>query len=474
MDTVGAQPAGLAGGGIGEPVTAEDLLLKRGARLLHIGPHKTGTSAIQGALHAARERLAAAGVIYPGRGRQTLWPILAITGQPALLGEPRPNIAHWDLLVQAVAAAGDQRVVLSSEFFAETQDSVIPRVVSELGGERVHVVVTLRPLWKIMPSQWQQYVQNGFRMPYGEWLAGILRQPPKTPTPGFWRRHRHDDLVGRWAAVAGPQNVTVVVVDESDRTMLLRTFEAMLGLPDRFLALADDVANRSLTLAETEIVRRLNQEFKLREWPDGNYPKFMRYGAVQQMKSSRQPGPDEARITTPGWAVERATEIAAEMADNIKGIGVRVVGDLGTLSELPPALIGPVAGSGPALPLQPAAADDGPTASPSMALITPQALAGLRPGHPDAPPKPARSRKPAVSAPLPSPDQLAAQADAPLPLVPADAAVHAIVGAFLAGGVTAATVADRLSDVGGRAMTKALVRRIRQRALTRLRPSAEK
>ncbi len=334
-------------------MSADDLLLQRGARLLHIGPHKTGTSAIQGALQAARERLAVEGVIYPGRGRQTLWPILAITGQPALLGEPRPDIAHWDLLVQAIAAAGDQRVVLSSEFFAETQDNVIPRVISDLGGERVHVVVTLRPLCKIMPSQWQQYVQNGFRMPYGEWLAGILRQPPKTPTPGFWRRHRHDDLVGRWAAVVGPENVTVVVVDEADRTMLLRTFEAMLGLPDGFLALADDVANRSLTLAETEIVRRLNQEFRQREWPDGNYAKFMRYGAVYYMKTCRQPGPGEARITTPGWAVERATEIAGEMADNIRSIGVRVVGDLATLSELPADLTGPVPGGGPTLPLEP-------------------------------------------------------------------------------------------------------------------------
>ena len=32
--------------------------LPSGVRLLHIGPHKTGSSAIQGALHAARERLA--------------------------------------------------------------------------------------------------------------------------------------------------------------------------------------------------------------------------------------------------------------------------------------------------------------------------------------------------------------------------------------------------------------------------------
>ena len=84
------------------------VLLEPGTRLLHVGPHKTGTTAIQGALHLARERLAAEGVVYPGRGRQPLWPILAVTGQPALLGGPRPEISYWDNLVREVRAAGDR------------------------------------------------------------------------------------------------------------------------------------------------------------------------------------------------------------------------------------------------------------------------------------------------------------------------------------------------------------------------------
>jgi len=90
------------------------VLLKPGNRLLHIGPHKTGTTSIQGALHLARERLAAEGVVYPGRGRQPLWPILAVTGQPALLGGPRPEISYWDNLVREVRrrARGAQQRVL--------------------------------------------------------------------------------------------------------------------------------------------------------------------------------------------------------------------------------------------------------------------------------------------------------------------------------------------------------------------------
>src|SRR5579875_1433024 len=102
-----------------EGIAAENLLLPENGLLLHIGPHKTGTTAIQGAFHLARERLAARGVFYPGRGRQPLLAVLAVTGQPALLGEGRPSMKRWDGLAAALRARDGQRVVLSSEFFAE-------------------------------------------------------------------------------------------------------------------------------------------------------------------------------------------------------------------------------------------------------------------------------------------------------------------------------------------------------------------
>ena len=311
------------------------VLLEPGTRLLHIGPHKTGTTAIQGALHLARERLAAEGVVYPGRGRQPLWPILAVTGQPALRGGPRPEISYWDSLVRDVRAAGDQRVVLSSEFFAEADDATARRVIADLGGARVHVVVTLRSLTRILPSQWQQYLQNGFHFRYLEWLEGILSDPPQTPTPGFWRRHRHDALVTRWAAENGPENLTVIALDESDRLMLLRVFESMLGLPGGFLVPEERAANRSLTVAEAELVRLLNEEFSRRAWPHRDYARFMRYGAVEHLKAARQPTPDESRIATPAWALARAAEISAEMATNIEALGVNIVGDISSLGKLP-------------------------------------------------------------------------------------------------------------------------------------------
>jgi hypothetical protein len=334
----------------------DDLLLAPGTRLLHIGPHKTGSTMVQGAFCLARERLAAEGIFYPGKGRQPLTPVLAVTGQPPLLGGIPPKIAYWNDLVRNIHAAGTQRVVLSSEFFDEADDAAAHRIVTDLGGSRVHVVVTLRPLTSIIPSQWQQYLQNGYSFSYPEWLEGILSEPPRTPTPGFWRRHRHDELIARWAAAAGPENLTVIVTDESDPMMVLRTFESMLGLPAEFLVPQPGTVNRSLTLAEAEFVRLLNQEYERQGWPDRKYPVFMRDGAIARMKAARQPAPDEQKIVTPGWAVERAVSIGAEMAGNIQALGVRVVGDISTLSGIPPRAAGSAADHGAVPPPIPAEA----------------------------------------------------------------------------------------------------------------------
>jgi hypothetical protein len=267
----------------------------------------------------------------------------------------------------------------------------------------------------------------------------MLRQPPyDQPTPTFWQRHRHDKLIARWVAAAGSQNVTVIVVDGSDRLALLRTFESLLELPGGFLVPEDDVVNRSLTLAEAEFVRQLNEEFKRREWPGASYAKFMRYGAVRQMKA-RQPLPGEPQIATPAWALDRVAEISAEMTSNIAALGVRVVGDLSALSRSPD-------------PSSPGRSPDLPARSPS--------------------PDPSRPSSPVRSA------EAGAEAGAADPVISVEAAAQAVLGAILAGGIAdqapaadGRAVADRpVREVDARRLAGVLVRRGRQRVRRALRP----
>ena len=84
----------------------------------------------------------------------------------------------------------------------EASPGSIATIVGDLDAARVHIVVTLRPLAKILPSQWQQFVQA--RTPsYDDFLVTIFGGKGEGQAPLFWRRHRHDELIARWVAVAG-------------------------------------------------------------------------------------------------------------------------------------------------------------------------------------------------------------------------------------------------------------------------------
>ena len=314
----------------------QELLLAPTSRLVHIGPHKTGTTSVQSAFHVGRTMLRQHGVHYAGSTEQPLLAALAVAGGEGMRGDRPAQPEDWTDLVDEVRAAGDQRVVVSSEFLCYADDAAARRVVTEISGGPVHVVITLRPIYKIAPSQWQQFVQNGFGVPYHMWLDGMFRRPPyDQPTPSFWRRHRQDDLVRRWAGAAGPENLTVVVADESDPGTLLRTFEGFVGLPEGSLVPPKNAANRSLTFGEIELVRRINAEWEKLGWSHEAHARFVRRGAARRMKTGRWPGPEEPRLPMPKWVLERSAEVGAETVRASTSLGVRVVGDISTLAEVP-------------------------------------------------------------------------------------------------------------------------------------------
>jgi hypothetical protein len=310
--------------------------LPDGTRLVHIGPPKTGTTALQRAFHACRSAVKEQGVHYAGPTHQPVDAVRAVTGRKNPMTGKVPPMWTWRILAGEIRRAGDGRVVVSSEFFADARPEAIPKIVGDLDVARLHVVVTLRPLARLMPSQWQQNVQAGLRASFDDWLRTVFDSPDVPPATAFWRRQRHDRLISRWADVVGPQNVTAVVLDDRDHAMVLRVFERLVGLREGTLAADNDNTNRSLTLAEVEVVRAFNQLSVAEGIGTPLHSKVMRYGAGQYMKL-REPGNDEQRIQMPQWAFERANEVAREMVAGISGSGVRVIGDLDNLTAVPTA-----------------------------------------------------------------------------------------------------------------------------------------
>lgn len=97
--------------------------LPAGTRLLHIGPHKTGTTAIQGALFEAKDALPAHGVEFPAHSRHPMEAALAACARPATMGDAVPTERHWKRLIDQVKAARERTAVISSEFFADAGES---------------------------------------------------------------------------------------------------------------------------------------------------------------------------------------------------------------------------------------------------------------------------------------------------------------------------------------------------------------
>jgi len=334
-----------------DPLPTEQPLppLLPGSRLLHIGIPKTGTTALQTAAARRRDELRQHGVCYPGNSVNQREAVCALMGRRlgwAGAGDYVPDRRLWDRLRAEVESRPGQRSLISHEFVSESDDEQAARFLAELG-EDLHVVITLRGLGALLTSSWQQYVKAGHRQTLNRWLKQVLLGPPDNPSAtAFYRRNDQAAIVRRWADVVGTDRLTVVLADKTRPSQLTNAFEDMLALPRGLLQSLDGggfAANRSLSLYEAELVRRMNTVVRENGYNWREFTALIRNGAVTRLLESRRPGPDETPIGLPGWAAEVAAEKAREYAEGVAAVGCRVVGDLGSLSAPVPSVPGNLA-----------------------------------------------------------------------------------------------------------------------------------
>ncbi|MBB6627435.1 hypothetical protein H5V45_08885 [Nocardioides sp. KIGAM211] len=304
-------------------------LLPEGARLVHIGPHKTGSTAIQMAFfHAPEGLLEEHGVRYATgvrhRPDKAGW-ALGLDGHPA--GAAKPPAMRWDQLVEKVTTAGRRRVCVSNEDFGRAFPQQVERIVSDFGRDQVHVISVARRLDRYLPSQWQERVKAGERRTFEEWLRLVLA-PEKTGWEwrNVWFGHDIGSLVGRWTAEVPPERYTLVLSDETDRELIPNTFEDMLGLPRHTLKPDPARSNRGLAWSETELIRQVNMLFEEHGWDRAVRREFVRHGVLTDM--GRRPTPEGPKNPPfPAWAVDRLHELGDRRVEQARSLGVRVVGD---------------------------------------------------------------------------------------------------------------------------------------------------
>lgn len=321
--------------------------LPEGTHLIHIGPQKTGSTAIQWAMHLSREELREHGVVYPGPHPRPRAAAAAGLGFDRMSERDEDSVEAWEDLLRQVHDPSARRVCISLEAFGRATDEQIERIVAELGGAAPHVVAVARRYDALLPSQWQQRVKTQLRIPYADWLRLVLGDPAPDDQhwANLWVPHDTVSLVERWSRRVGADNITLIVVQEGDRQLLPRTFEQLLDLPDGILDDRGGRSNTSLSFEQAELLRGLNEVFFNRGWEGRPYVELVRRGVVPALLAM-PPAPGDSKVPpVPAWAWDRLVELSERRVAGLASLPVRLVGDLAHL-RLPP------------LPPSPSAADD--------------------------------------------------------------------------------------------------------------------
>jgi hypothetical protein len=296
---------------------------------LHVGLYKTGTTTIQGALAATSERLAAAGVLFPGGHRAQRLAAYDLLGQ-RVGGEQRVEAAGALGRLLALVAAHDGRsVVVSEEELSLARPRQARRLVRALAGHRVFVVVGARDPARTLVSAWQQTVVNGGTTRWSDFVASVRGEAGAPPSEGVSFHWRHDLLrvVDTWATAVPVDRIRLVTVPPpgSSGTTLLARFAAAADLPDGWPGDQQLVRNVSLGAAELEVVRRLNESVAGRL--TATQHRFVIEAGIRARLAGATARPLELPPEHHGWARAHGEALTLELARR----GLAVHGDLADL-----------------------------------------------------------------------------------------------------------------------------------------------
>ncbi|WP_200328307.1 hypothetical protein [Thiocystis violacea] len=237
--------------------------------VLHIGLEKTGTTSIQRFLTTNRARLLARhGILYPTAPelfRHETHSVVAAAllgsgAQDFVTGGDTPRL---DRVIAAIDDAADtyaEQIVLSSEHFSSRlTPEAITRLAQCLAPFPVEVLVYLRPQDEMVLSAFSTRLLCGGR----EWMR------PRGVGPHL-RYFNYLQLLVPWADAFGYERIRVRLFDRTHMQDgdVVTDFLATLGVRNSGLFKQSPPLNRSLNVAEAELMRRLNQ--RLPTWEEAS------------------------------------------------------------------------------------------------------------------------------------------------------------------------------------------------------------
>jgi hypothetical protein len=302
--------------------------------MLHIGAFKTGTTYIQAVLRENQQVLRDEGVLWPGSEYQE-----QVAAGRSLRGVERRDSDAWTKIARQMSQWNGPSL-FSMEGMSLLDDEAIQRALESLPGRRVRVILTLRDLGRVIPSQWQELAKSKPVSGYREYVADVVDPGAEKSQRyrSFWARQDAPVILERWLRHLPAEDVIVVTVPPKGAPggLLWERFCEATGLTaGRFDSSVR--VNESLGASASELMRYVSMNVP--EHKERATRRFLKRNLANGLLASRQSsGP---ALVLPEDFESAVAAKSERITEQIKQLGVSVVGEL---SDLHPAFAKP---SGP-------------------------------------------------------------------------------------------------------------------------------
>ena len=304
---------------------------------LHVGAMKSGTTYLQKVLQHNRDQLEHRGMLFPG----LRWSD-QVTAAEDLIGR-RPDgkpasPGAWEALVDEVMAH-EGPAIISMETLSSARKAQARRAAQSFAPRRVRVIVTARDVGRVIPAQWQEWVQNGGTVSFSTFLrtSSAVRVSVAPVARRLWWSQNIARILRTWQPYVDASDLVLVTVppDGSDRSLLWRRFCEAVELDDADAYDLQVASNESLGAVSAELMRRVNRAAKRRHepWQARSRVKHRLGKRVLASRKSREP-----KLVIPDRYRDFAVNTSQRMVGDIEKVGPQVVGDLDELRVTAAAL----------------------------------------------------------------------------------------------------------------------------------------
>ncbi|MFK4017909.1 hypothetical protein [Cobetia marina] len=218
--------------------------------ILHMGPHKTGSTYLQKCFHEKSQVLSQSDIIYPKNyylfyGHHYL--LNALNGQDDVEDVKSTLLNNTDSF---------KNVLLSSENFISLSKHGLEKLLKISEGMKVTLVYYIRRPSLRLLSRWQEEIKHGGLDSVDSYFTAHLFKPMQSPEVNNFKR------INLALNIFGRESVRIIDYDAAnDSNEMLRTFFKALDLEP---VIKDEVQviNKMVDLSEIEIIRYINHRAK--------------------------------------------------------------------------------------------------------------------------------------------------------------------------------------------------------------------